>query len=137
MPPVKKTTRPSGPRSKQGKAKSSLNAISHGLTSTRVMPDEVRMVQDFTHDLTEYYKPESPLEVLQIQRIALCRARLARLADMELAGREVARHLIEIQPERVMAQLKQFSESIKIVALKSIKGQSMLHVLDLDRKSVV
>lgn len=30
------------------------------------MPDEIRMVEDFTRELTHYYKPESPLEVLQI-----------------------------------------------------------------------
>lgn len=86
--------RSTGPKSAQGKAKSSQNAVSHGLTSNRMMPDEVRMVEDSTYELTSYYKPESPLEVLQIQRIAFCRAKLAKLIDIEVAGREMARSQI-------------------------------------------
>ena len=50
-----------GPRSAKGEAKSSKNAVSHGLTGNVVMPDEVKMVQEFTFELNEYYKPESPL----------------------------------------------------------------------------
>jgi hypothetical protein len=110
MPTPAKKSRSGGPKTPKGKAKSSMNAVSHGLTSTRVMPDEVQMVQEFTHELTEYYKPESPLEVLQIQRIAFCRAKLAKLIDIELAGREMARKEIELHPEMVMARLTQFSK---------------------------
>lgn len=82
MATVKKP-KSTGPKSAAGKAKSSMNALSHGLTSTRVMPDEVQMVEEFAKELTDFYKPESPLEVLQIQRIAFCRAKLARLIDIE------------------------------------------------------
>jgi len=96
-----KKAKSTGPKSAAGKAKSSQNAVSHGLTSNRVMPDEIRMVEEFTQELTHYYKPESPLEVLQIQRIAFCRAKLAKLKDMEVAGREIARRQIELQPELI------------------------------------
>lgn len=103
-----------------------MNAVSHGLTSTRVMPDEVQMVQEFTHELTEYYKPESPLEVLQIQRIAFCRAKLAKLIDIELAGREIARRDIEHAPERVMQRLSQYSSWHRDLASGLIRGESPL-----------
>jgi hypothetical protein len=43
-----------GPRSAKGKTKSSKNAVSHGLTGNVVMPDEVKMVQEFTFELNEY-----------------------------------------------------------------------------------
>ena len=79
-----------GPVSEAGKARSSLNAVSHGLTSSRVLPDEVQLVESYVRELTEHYEPQSPLEALQIQRIALCRAKLAKLMDIELAGRELA-----------------------------------------------
>ena len=109
-----------------------MNAVSHGLTSTRVMPDEVQMVQEFTHELTEYYKPESPLEVLQIQRIAFCRAKLAKLIDIELAGREMARKEIELHPEMVTARLTQYSSSLKAMALEVIAGAQPLRKFGLD-----
>lgn len=131
LPPAKKS-RSTGPKSAQGKAKSSQNAVSHGLTSTRVMPDEIRMVEDFIQELSLYYKPESPLEVLQIQRIAFCRAKLAKLIDMEVAGRELARSQIDLQPELVMQRLTQYPEKLKNLALASIKGESVLSGLGLD-----
>lgn len=129
---IKGSGQSTGPKSSLGKARSSQNAVSHGLTSNRVMPDEVRMVEDFTQELTQYYKPESPLEVLQIQRIAFCRAKLAKLIDMEVAGREIARKQIDLQPELVMQRLTQFPEKLRSLALASIKGESVLSKLGLD-----
>lgn len=124
--------RSTGPKSAHGKAKSSQNAVSHGLTSNRVMPDEIRMVEEFIQELTDYYKPESPLEVLQIQRIAFCRAKLAKLIDIEVAGREIARRQIELEPERVMQRLTQYPENLRRLALASMRGESVLSALGLD-----
>ena len=124
--------RSTGPKSALGKAKSSQNAVSHGLTSNRVMPDEIRMVEDFTRELTHYYKPESPLEVLQIQRIAFCRAKLAKLIDIEVAGREIARQRIDLEPELVMERLTQYPANLRNLALLSIKGESVLTGWGLD-----
>jgi hypothetical protein len=130
----KSSGRSTGPKSAKGKAKSSQNAVSHGLTSNRLMPDEIIMVEEFTRELNEYYKPESPLEVLQIQRIAFCRAKLAKLIDIELAGREVARKLIELEPRRVVDRLTQFSLPIRTLALKSIEGVSLVQSIGIDRQ---
>ena len=131
-----KKAKSTGPKSAAGKAKSSQNAVSHGLTSNRVMPDEIRMVEQFTQELTHYYKPESPLEVLQIQRIAFCRAKLAKLIDMEVAGRELARRQIDLQPELVVQKLTQYSEKLRSLALASIKGKSVLSSLSLDETTL-
>jgi hypothetical protein len=132
MAPPAKKSRSTGPKSALGKAKSSQNAVSHGLTSNRVMPDEVAMVESFAKELTAYYKPESPLEVLQIQRIAFCRAKLAKLIDIEVAGRALERRMIDLDPDRVMDKLIQFSAQIRTVALKSLKGRGPLDVLGMD-----
>lgn len=136
MPPAAKKSRSTGPKSAQGKANSSQNAVSHGLTSSRVMPDEVAMVESFTQELTAYYKPESPLEVLQIQRIALCRAKLAKIIDIEVAAREIARRQIDLQPEMVMQKLVQYPEKLKTLALVSIIGESVLSKLGLDEATL-
>lgn len=132
MPSPAKKSRSGGPKTDKGKAKSSLNAVRHGLTSTQVMPDEVKMVQEFTNDLTAYYKPESPLEVLQIQRIAFCRAKLAKLIDIELAGRQMARKEIELNPAKVMTKLTQYSSLLKAMALDVIAGVDPLRQFGLD-----
>lgn len=131
MATVKKP-KSTGPKSAAGKAKSSMNALSHGLTSTRVMPDEVQMVEEFAKELTDFYKPESPLEVLQIQRIAFCRAKLARLIDIEWANRELTRKKIQTEPELVMAKLTEYPASLKAAALDHIQGRSYLSQFGLN-----
>lgn len=100
------------------------------------MPDEIRMVEEFSKELTRYYKPESPLEVLQIQRIAFCRAKLAKLLDIEVAGRQLERRMIELDPERVMDRLTQFSAQMRALALRSIKGRGMPGQLGMDASTL-
>lgn len=128
--PVSKP-RSGGPRTETGKQISSMNATRHGLTSTRALPDEIEMVEAFTQELIDYYKPESPLEVMQIQRIAFCRAKLAKLADIEIAGRELARRQIDRHPERIMEQLVGYPQRAKFIALQLIKGEPYLQRLHL------
>ncbi len=121
-----------GPKTVAGKSRSALNAVSHGLTSARVLPDEVQMVEAFTRELSDYYQPHSPLEVLQIQRIAFCRAKLARLIDIEWAGRHLARSEIERKPELVMARLDQYPLRLRNLARLFLAGESPLEPLGLD-----
>lgn len=76
--------RSGGPKTVHGKARSSKNAISHGLTSLAPSNSNERALIDaYVQELTEYCQPNSPLERLQIQRIATCRAKLAYLYDLE------------------------------------------------------
>jgi len=91
------------------------------------------MVDDFVKELTNYYKPHSPLEVLQIQRIALCRAKLAKLIDIEIAGRELYRREVESHPELVFEKLTQYSDSLRYLATLELRGQSILKSLYLDK----
>lgn len=41
---------------------------------------------NFIIELTDFYQPQSPLEKLQIERIALARAKLTRLYETEQAS---------------------------------------------------
>ena len=132
----RKKSKSTGPKTRSGKSVSSLNAVSHGLTSQRVLPDEVKMVDDFINELTAYYKPQSPLEILQIQRISFCRAKLAKLIDIEVAGREMARREIQHHPELIFEKLLQFSQKVKNLALKSIQGESVLEGLGLSQRGL-
>ena len=81
-----KSRRSGGPRSKIGKDKSAQNSLKHGLTATAPSSDfEKIMMANFVDELTNFYQPQSPLEKLQIERIALARAKLARLYQTEQA----------------------------------------------------
>lgn len=121
-----------GPVSAAGKSKSSLNALRHGLTSTRVLPDEIEMVEEFARELAEHYKPQSPLEMLQIQRIAFCRAKLAKLIDIEVAGRELARFDIDHRPEQTMDRLAQYPAHLRHWALEILEGRNPLDEIKID-----
>lgn len=131
-----KINKSTGPKTRAGKAIAARNATNHGLTSKQALPDEVQMVDDFVKELSAYYKPQSPLEVLQIQRIAFCRAKLAKLMDIEVAGREIFRREIETNPELVFVKLVQYSEHLKHLTSLELQGQSILKLLGLDKTTL-
>lgn len=98
--------RSGGPKTTEGKSRSSKNATSHGLTS--MVPsnsNEKALVDSYSKELIEYYKPESPLEQLQIQRIATCRAKLAYLYDLEQVKLSLAAKELESQPEKILEKI--------------------------------
>jgi hypothetical protein len=98
--------RSGGPKTVEGKARSSKNATSHGLTS--MVPsnsNEKALVDSYSKELIEYYKPDSPLERLQIQRIATCRAKLAYLYDLEQVKLSLAAKELESQPEKILEKI--------------------------------
>lgn len=98
--------RSGGPKTIEGKSRSSKNATSHGLTS--MVPsnlNEKALMDSYSKELIEYYKPESPLEQLQIQRIATCRAKLAYLYDFEQVKLSLAAKELESQPEKILEKI--------------------------------
>ncbi len=111
MPSKKSTKKPSissagGPKSPEGKAKSSQNAVKLGANSMRPTTlSEQQMVDDFVLELTRYYDPQSPLEKLQIQRIAICRAKLARLYEVERVRLELAQKAIRDEPDHAFNEM--------------------------------
>lgn len=68
-----------GSKSPGGRQASSQNAKKHGLSLERASdPAERELVQIYLDELLDYYSPQSPLERMQLERVALCRAKLAR-----------------------------------------------------------
>ena len=74
-----------GPRTSEGKAVSSRNALKHGLTATQVViPGENQADFDqLLADLTADRKPEGELEIQLVGEIAACTWRLARARSRE------------------------------------------------------
>ena len=98
--------RSGGPKTVEGKSRSSKNATSHGLTS--MVPsssNEKALVDSYSKQLIEYYKPDSPLEQLQIQRIATCRAKLVYLYDLEQVKLSLAAKELKSQPEKILEKI--------------------------------
>ena len=79
---AKKST---GPKTEEGKAKSSLNALKHGLTSLRVWLDEEEEqdFREFRRGLLDELEPVGSLETQFVCRIAAQMWRLARVPGME------------------------------------------------------
>jgi hypothetical protein len=77
--------RSTGPKTTEGKARSSRNNLRHGLTGqVTVMPNEDREAHDnFCGELIDSFKPESPLELQLAQSIAEDNWRLNRVRAIE------------------------------------------------------
>ncbi len=74
-----------GPKSVEGKRKSSLNALRHGLTGQIVvMPTEdLQAYQRHLESFTEEYRPKGPTEAHLVQALADTSWRLNRVAALE------------------------------------------------------
>ena len=92
-----------GPKTAKGKQVSSQNALVHGATSSNVVSaEEKSVVARYVQELLAFYKPESPLETLQIQRIALCKAKLDGLYELEQVKLQIAAEELKADPRLVM-----------------------------------
>ena len=117
-----------GPITREGKARSSQNAIKHGITaSSTVSSQEKELLTLYTQELVNYYAPSSPLEQLQIERIALCRAKLAHLYEVEQVRLQLVIEEIEQSPEKVLEQFGYLPDIAKGMVLEKIRfGQLRL-----------
>ena len=95
-----------GPNSAEGKAKVAQNAIKHGLTTVSPTgPDEQLLVTQFSQELLDFYQPKNPLAKLQIERIAVCRAKLKRLYEVERVRLQLVYEELEHKPEKAVEKL--------------------------------
>ena len=100
------TKKKSGPQTTAGKVISSQNAIKHGLTTqTPSSRKEMEIVNRYIQELTTYYNPESPLEKIQIERIAICKAKLDRLYEVEQVQLQLAIEKFARDPDQILDQI--------------------------------
>jgi hypothetical protein len=117
-----------GPKTEQGKARSAKNATTHGLTSS--LPkntSEAELIESFSKELIDYYQPQSPLEKLQIGRIATCNAKLQYLYEIERVKLALAAKELEAQPEKILEKIPGIEGVQKAMVLELIEyGQIQL-----------
>ena len=71
-----------GPKTKAGKAVSSKNAMTHGVTSTQITSAEESLAyQKLIQDFKSAYPSNHPLVKLQIERLTMTRIQLQRVRD--------------------------------------------------------
>jgi len=74
-----------GPKTAEGRAIVSRNAITHGLTAARavVLPEEQEEFDQFAAAMRYEWDPQSPLEQFYLERVIHCCWRLKRVTRME------------------------------------------------------
>lgn len=112
-----------GPKTAKGKSVSSQNALLHGATSNNVVSVEQRFaVEQYVQELTDFYKLKSPLEKMQIQRIALCKVKLDALYQLEQVKLQIASEDLKRTPELVMQKIAAGDEMTQAFAKTLSKG---------------
>lgn len=82
-------TKKGGPVTAEGKKKSSLNALKHGLTASsphalkRIAEEATVSFDEVLAEMVRHYQPADPVEKQLVMRIARCVWRLALSASME------------------------------------------------------
>lgn len=121
-----------GPRTAKGKSISSQNALVHGATSNNVVgEDQKELVEQYVQELTTYYLPESPLEKLQIQRIALCKAKLDALYEIEQVKLQIASEGIKGDQNLVIGKVYSIVGITRSFALNLSNKKSLGLPMDL------
>ena len=116
-----------GPVTVAGKARSAQNSLKHGIAQAALGSPEQAAVADYILELTNYYDPQSPLEKLQIERIAIYRAKLARLYQVEQVRLELVRKELSSSPDLVFRRLGVLSGVVKSMTLEYIQ-EGKLHL---------
>jgi len=132
-----RSKRTGGPKTLAGKSTSSKNSIKHGLTTLGFTDGyEAQEAKFFIEELVSYYKPESPLEILQIQRIALCRAKLAKLYKVEQAAHDLALLNLDANPEQVFIRIQGFGAVAQRMAVSMVRGEKFFLPLGLSERKL-
>ena len=76
-----------GPKTPEGKAASSLNALKHGLTAEHAVlgSEDAELFNQTLQTFLDQLQPVGPVENLLVQQIVMASWRLTRLRDMETA----------------------------------------------------
>ena len=137
---------PTGPRTPEGKQRSSLNALRHGLTGhTVVIPsDDLQAYKKFCAEFFTHYAPVGPVESQLVQTIADTSWRLNRITAMEQSSLALSavRHEDEVSTAddrcaTAMASALAFEEHVnKSVGNLSIYEQRLSRQLERSLKLI-
>jgi hypothetical protein len=116
--PFSGDTRCGGPQTPEGKAASRKNALKHGLSASKLLPDilEVDLVQEHYEALREEWQPATPTQEFLVRDTARHQAALERAEQIELAVLHCADGVerVQIQPLVLEHAPPGFDQKIRI-----------------------
>lgn len=126
-----------GPNTDSGKSKVSQNAIKHSLSTSKVVNmSEKNNIDAFAQDLISHYDIKDPLEILQLQRIALYREKLAKAYQAESAQVNLAQQDLQNNPQLVFEKMSFISPVAKGMALEYIRWNEWFLPYDIKPKDL-
>lgn len=120
-----------GPKTPAGKAVSAANSFKHGLRARdAVAGPEQQVMTAQVAQLTAYYRPQSPLEHLQIQRIARCAAKLDTLYAIERARAQLALLATQKTDDALLEQFAHYPAAARRLAIQPDQGTPRFGLTD-------
>jgi hypothetical protein len=117
-----------GPKTPEGKRRSSLNALKHGLTAQSPQALEVLAGQyedaytSVSDKMRAYYRPADPLEDELVKRISDCLTRLERARAME--RHILSRRPVESRPTSSYERILRYERSIDLQLHRAISAMA-------------
>ena len=126
MPIPRSKPKQTGPITVAGKERSSKNSVTHGMSAVvHDLLGESELAQTYKKQLLEHYQPDSPLELLQVSRIARTWAKLETSYEQERSKLELALYEFESTPGNTTSTMKDGSELELSIAKRFLDGESL------------
>ena len=101
------TKKKTGPKTPHGKVISSGNSTDHGLRSNKLANETQKVLYEkLLTDLTTYYDPQGPIEKLELERIAICKAKLESLYELERSKFQLLQETFDKNIEQEIDSMK-------------------------------
>jgi hypothetical protein len=138
MPIPKSKPSQTGPNTALGKSRASENANTHGLTDlVHELSGELLLTLAYTEQLVEHYRPDSPLESLQVSRIARTWAKLDRSYEQERAKLALALHEFELTSSNATSSVNGGSNLELSIANRLLDGNALLLPFSISEEEVI
>ncbi len=138
MPIPKSKPSQTGPNTEPGKVHASKNAMTHGLTAlVHESPGELELTQAHTKQLLEHYRPDSPIESLQVSRVARTWAKLDRSYEQERAKLALALYELESTPSNATSSMKDGSDLELSIANRLLDGKELPLPFSISEEEVI
>jgi hypothetical protein len=128
-----------GLKTPQGKQRSSLNAVKHGILSSKwLSQDELDAFNHLVQDLESEYQPDTATQRIMVERIAMAMTKLRRLYALENALHLKAQHEAAVAADSPRAKfvLNISPDLAKASAMPSLKQLDLMarYQTSLDRQ---
>ena len=131
--PIPNKARTGGPKTASGRKAVSNNAVKHGLAAVGpVTTAEAALVDSLYGALLAQYDPQTPLEKLQIARIARSAAKLQRLHEIEEAAFHLAQENACPTVEEIVAAMGPTDAAVQADAARILQGHGRPATFGLD-----